>query len=108
MGYGRSSEFGAVDFTLDSVEPIKEEHKTVKKAVLTLGADVLLYNDQGMLTTDIRVLEKNLREMTGTKDLCLEKPYIQFSTIGGYNVTWQRRKPAAYALGKRKLLPSGI
>ena len=100
MGYGRSSEFGAVDFTLDSVEPIKEEHKTVKKAVLTLGADVLLYNDQGMLTTDIRVLEKNLREMTGTKDLCLEKPYIQFSTIGEYNVTWQRRKPAAYALAK--------
>ena len=100
MGYGRSSEFGAVDLTLDSVEPIKEEHKTVKKAVLTLGADVLLYNDQGMLTTDIRVLEKNLREMTGTEDLCLEKPYIQFSTIGGYNVTWQRRKPAAYALAK--------
>ena len=65
-----------------------------------MGADVLLYNDQGMLTTDIRVLEKNLREMTGTKDFCLEKPYIQFSTIGGYNVTWQRRKPAAYALAK--------
>ena len=29
MGYGRSSEFGAVDFTLDSVEQIKEEHKTL-------------------------------------------------------------------------------
>lgn len=100
MGYGRSSEFGAVDFTLDYAEEMAEEHKTVKRAILTLGADVLLYNDQGMLTTDIRVLEKELRRMAGTEDLHLEKPYIQFNPIGGYNVTWQRRKPAAYALAK--------
>lgn len=100
MGYGRSSEFGAVDFTLNSVEEIKENHKMVKKAILTLESDVLLYNEQGMLTTDIRVLQKELRRMAGTEDLYLEKPYIQFNSIGGYNVTWQCRKPAAYALAK--------
>lgn len=100
MGYGRSSEFGTVEFTLDSVEEEKEVHKTVKEAILTLGSDVLLYNEKGMLTTDIHALEEELREMTGTKDLCLVKPYIQFNPIGGYNVTWQCRKPAAYALAK--------
>lgn len=100
MGYGRSSEFGAVDFTLDSIEEVKEEHKTVKKAILTLGSDTLLYNEQGMLSTDIKVLEKELRRMAGTEELHLEKPYIQFSPVGGYNVTWQRRKPAAHALAK--------
>ena len=100
MGYGRSSEFGAVDFTLDSVEKREEEHKIVRRAILTLGADVLLYNDQGMFTTDVRVLEKELCKMTGCRDLHLEKPYIQFNAIGGYNVTWQRRKPAVYALAK--------
>ncbi len=100
MGYGRSCEFGAVDFTLDSVEKIKEEHKTVKRAILTLGADILLYNEQGMLTTDIKVLEQELRRMADTEDIHLEKPYIQFNSIGGYNITWQRRKPVAYALAK--------
>lgn len=53
-----------------------------------------------MFTTDVRVLEKELCKMTGCRDLHLEKPYIQFNAIGGYNVTWQRRKPAVYALAK--------
>lgn len=100
MGYGRSSEFGAVNFTLDAVEEIREEHKILKDAILTLGSDVLLYNEAGMLTTDITDLEKELRKMAGTQDLRLENPYIRFTTIGGYNVTWHRRKPVFHALGK--------
>lgn len=100
MGYGRSSEFGAVDFTLDSAEKAREEHRILKDAILILGADVLLYNEKGMLTTDIAALEKELRRMTGVEDIQLENPYIKFTTIGGYNVTWKCRKPVFHALGK--------
>lgn len=98
MGYGRSSEFGAVDFTFTSVEPVHTVSKICTDAIVTLAADVLLYNEKGMLTTDIRVLEKSLEEMTGTK-LELSHPFLKFETIGGFNVTWQRRKPVFYALG---------
>lgn len=38
--------------------------------------------------------------MTGTEDLVLCNPFLRFETIGGYNVTWRRRKPVFSALGK--------
>lgn len=100
IGYGRSSEFGAVDLKLESVEPVSVKSETCKDAVITLASDVILYNEMGMLTTDIRVLEQVLRNVTGAADLVLRNPFLRFETIGGYNVTWRRRKPVFSALGK--------
>lgn len=100
MGYGRTSEFGAVDITLTCIEPVNKKSEIRKDALVTLASDVLMYNEKGMLTTDIRVLENNLRELTGTSDLILSHPFLQFVPVGGYNVTWQCRKPFFYALGK--------
>ena len=100
IGYGRSSEFGAVDLKLESVETVSVKSETCKDAVITLASDVILYNEMGMLTTDIRALEQVLRNVTGTEDLVLCNPFLRFETIGGYNVTWRRRKPVFSALGK--------
>lgn len=100
MGYGKSSEFGAVEFELVCAEPLKTVSKTCTDAIVTLASDVLLYNEMGMLTTDVRVLEKTLREMTGAEDLILSHPFLKFETIGGFNVTWKHRKPVFHALGK--------
>lgn len=101
MGYGRSSEFGAVDFILDSVTEVKplEEFK-INDAVVTLLSDVILYNENGMLTTDIKVLKKYLEEIAGVDDFEIKNPYLQFDTIGGFNVTWKARKPIFNVLGK--------
>ena len=100
MGYGKSSEFGAVEFELVCAEPVKMVSKIRTDAIVTLASDVLLYNEMGMLTTDVRILEKTLREMTGAEDLTLSHPFLKFETIGGFNVTWKRRKPVFHALGK--------
>ena len=100
IGYGCSSEFGAVDLKLESVEPVSVKSETCKDAVITLASDVILYNEMGMLTTDIRALEQVLRNVTGAEDLVLHNPFLRFETIGGYNVTWRRRKPVFSALGK--------
>lgn len=101
MGYGRSSEFGAVDFILDSVTEVKplEEFK-INDAVMTLLSDVILYNENGMLTTDIKVLKKYLEEIAGVDDFEIKNPYLQFDTIGGFNVTWKARKPIFNVIGK--------
>lgn len=100
MGYGRSSEFGAVDFVLDQVLPVKNNSQKAKTAVVTLVSDMLLYNERGMLSTDIQVLEQYLRSLTGAEDLKIENPYLRLAVTGGYNVTWKCRKPISYAFGK--------
>lgn len=101
MGYGKSSEFGAVDFVLYDVEPFDEQSQSMMHdAVLTLGSDVILYNEYGMPSTEINVLKNCLEAVTGVDDLELTHPFLDFSLIGGFNVTWQRRKPEFHALGK--------
>lgn len=101
MGYGKSSEFGAVDFALYDVESSGEQSpSTMHDAVLTLGSDVILYNEYGMPSTEINVLKNCLEAVTGVDDLELTHPFLDFALIGGFNVTWQRRKPAFHALGK--------
>lgn len=101
MGYGKSSEFGAVDFVLYDVESSGEQFPSMMHdAVLTLGSDVILYNEYGMPSTEINVLKNCLEAVTGVDDLELTHPFLDFALVGGFNVTWQRRKPAFHALGK--------
>lgn len=101
MGYGKSSEFGTVDFVLYDVEPSGEQNPSMMHdAVLTLGSDVVLYNEYGMPSTEINVLKHCLETVIGVDDLELTHPFLDFALIGGFNVTWQRRKPAFHALGK--------
>lgn len=100
MGYGKSSEFGAADFVLDSVETSEQPQQIMHDAVLTLGSDVILYNEYGMPSTEIRVLKSYLEQVTNVRDLELTHPFLNFALIGGFNVTWHRRKPAFHAFGK--------
>lgn len=100
MGYGKTSEFGGVTFTLDSLSEASKDKEVRKDAIAILASDMLLYNEQGMVTTDIHVLEKELQKVTGVSDLAIHSPFLRFATIGGYNTTWQRRKPILYAFGK--------
>ncbi len=99
MGYGRSSEFGAVELSIDAALPAKQRPEMVKKAIVTLASDVILYNEGGAQTTELSTLEKYLADMLGT-DVEISHPFLKFTTIGGYNVTWGRRKPCFSALGK--------
>lgn len=100
MGYGKSSEFGEVDFIIDGLEQESKEPEIVHEAVLTLVSDVILYNKNGVLTTDLEELKAYLEEITGVKDLQIINPFLQFTAIGGFNVKWRRRKPIFNALGK--------
>ena len=100
MGYGRSSEFGEVDFELNSVIPVDKKKNIVHEAILTLASDMILYNENGVLTTEIKVLKKYLEEILDVSDIEIRNPFLQFVTVGGFNVTWGRRKPIFNALGK--------
>lgn len=107
VGYGRGSEFGAVDFVIDEVEdcnvngesPTDLEHDIV----VTLISDVIIYNANGSLTTDTSTLIEYLQQVTGVSDIKMAdgvSPYLKFVNIGGFNVTWGTRKPVFDALGR--------
>lgn len=100
LGYGKSSEFGAVNLVVDEIQTEEQSPEVVHEAILTLVSDVILYNENGVLTTDLNVLTQYLQEVTGVTDLVLSRPFLKFATIGGFNVKWRRRKPIFHALGK--------
>lgn len=113
MGYGRSSEFGAVDLVVDEIAEDKvndvtkagqyESDKYVHDAVITLVSDAILYNEHGIPTTEISEFVKYLREVLRVEDIELANgvsPYLKFATTGGFNVTWGKRKPIHQTLGK--------
>lgn len=100
MGYGRNSEFGQIDFTLDSVENATIKDTLIHDADLLLASDVILYNDNGMLVADVNVLKDYLNAYFGVDDIEIDTPFISYNTIGGFNVTWKRKKQIFSALAK--------
>ena len=100
MGYGRNSEFGQIDFTLDSVEDARNKETLIHDADLLLASDVILYNDNGMLVADVSVLKDYLNAYFGVDDIEIESPFLSYNAIGGFNVTWRRKKQIFSALSK--------
>lgn len=100
MGYGRNSEFGQIDFTLDSVEDARNKDTLIHDADLLLASDVILYNDNGMLVADVNVLKDYLNAYFGVDDIEIDTPFVSYNTIGGFNVTWRRKKQIFSALSK--------
>lgn len=100
MGYGKSSEFGAIELNITDVKTLEVHSKRVNDAVITLASDVILYNENGMLTTDTETLKEYLKDIVQVKDLEIRRPFLRYETVGGYNTTWKCRKPIFHALGK--------
>lgn len=100
MGYGKSSEFGAIDLNITNIRTPEVHSEQVNDAVVTLASDVILYNENGMLTTDTETLKEYLKDMVNAADLEIRRPFLRYETVGGYNTTWKCRKPIFHALGK--------
>jgi hypothetical protein len=102
MGYGRNAQYGAVEVSIDGVETIKDEGTAefVHDFQVKLNAPVILYNQNGMYSADVNVLCAYLGELLGVEDLTVDKMFLSYETIGGFNVTWKRRKPMITAIGK--------
>ncbi len=103
MGYGKSSEFGAVDVKVEKVWCIQEENdKIVNDVIVEMVADTILYNMSGVPTTNLETLKEYLAMGLGVEksELMIEKSFLCFNTVGGFNVTWGLRKPVINAIGK--------
>lgn len=93
MGYNCSAEYGEV--TLSVKEPKKLERQPVQKAsrfVVKLEAPLMEYDDQGRYTTDVDVLTGELEYILERK-IRPVRTFFRYQSTGGYNRTWQMRKP---------------
>lgn len=107
MGYGSSSEYGKCEF---SVCPTPDEHiekKSGREFVVSLVSPAIVYNEHAMYSTDHIDFLKEVLLAGGLKeeDICKldmdkTKRFMKYTNLGGYNVTWNARKPVISAFDK--------
>lgn len=99
MGYGKGSEYGSVNFKWDKID-VKKSAKSilVNEFSIKLNSPVIMYNENGCFSAEPTLLIQYLRNKTNCTDLALKEIYADYTTIGGYNVTWNARKPTFTAL----------
>lgn len=103
MGYGRNAEYGNVELAVTGVEPVSGGEARLRDSfVVKLNSAAILYNENGVPSADIAVLKTYIAEalQTESDNLRVNSAFLTYETIGGYNVTWNSRKPIFTALGK--------
>lgn len=101
MGYGKNAEYGEVQMSIESIRELDKEKEDIRNDfVVCLDSPVILYNENGMPTSDVEIFRKCIAEVLNADNLALENCFLKYETIGGFNVTWGRRKPVFTALGR--------
>ncbi len=94
MGYSRNTEYGDVQLSIGEARELqKSEPNLCRQFVVKLNAPAIIYNDYGMVSTQVEDLVACLKASLGI-DVYLEKASLKYKTLGGFNTTWHRRKPS--------------
>lgn len=103
MGYGKNTEYGSVNIEVTRVEALDtKEPRYETEFVVKLNSPMILYNEYGIPCADAMCLKAYLANLLQVDDdsLKLKNAFLNYETVGGFNVTWNRRKPIFTALGK--------
>lgn len=102
IGYSRSSEYGKVKIHIQESHSRKAVQTQMKSFAVVLGSPAIIYNDRAFYSTDPEDLVNEIIAALGLSlsDIESTRKYIKYSTIGGFNVTWQARKPILTAFDK--------
>ena len=114
LGASKHSEYGKVSFLElelcnlnDSVQAFQKKEKVEEKEYLfvKLEAPTILYNDKAMYSIDTKVLIEEVNVVLGLpKETMPVKQYINYTTVGGFHVTWGYRKPTLDVFDKGTVL----
>lgn len=101
------SEGGKGDIERDWRIVLKSEHKNVQKPIpisLTLLSDLILYNENGFPTIDVKELEGTLRQHLGEVEI--EKAFVKKREVENFVSIWRLKKPSetCFAAGSAFLL----
>lgn len=104
IGYNRSAEYGEVSIHVVGLSENNktEEGDSVDRFLLRLNSPAILRRENGMVSPDEEKILDQLKKKLGMPELVLtiEKRFLKFTEIGGYNVTWNARKPSVPVFDK--------
>ena len=106
IGFSKSSEYGKVTVRVTKTcGSEKRELVSGTDLVVNLNAPAIIYNDHAMASSDPGELQEEILASLKKAWNLEAKPvtaerYIKNVTLGGYNVTWNRRKPTIQAFDK--------
>lgn len=123
LGYSHSSEYGRVELRIQEFsKDFDSIDETCDEFFVKLAAPTIVYNKEAFYSTNAQDL---IEEITTLLELDLEiveklkadeqdgsigkikaevSKYINYTTVGGYNVTWNKRKPIIEAFDKGSVL----
>jgi CRISPR-associated protein Csx10 len=99
IGRSRNTQYGKIDFSIKTglqTSETKDEALKIRggEITLTLISDLIIYNECGMSTTDIKVLKKTLQEFTGNENLSIKKSFIKPGDIENFVSVWKLKRPS--------------
>lgn len=107
LGSGRMAEYGKASLTITGLQKNDAcEVAPAKEFIIKLEAPAIIYSEQAVYTTDKRQLQKEVEaELDMERDQILEsRGFVNYTTVGGFNVTWGMRKPTIEAFDKGTVL----
>lgn len=110
IGYGSSAEYGRctiVSLKAENAQAVKvdsvQTEARVDKLLVTLQAPAIVYSNKAVASADVDDLKEEVAAALGipTDDnVQITHKYIRYTSVGGYNVTWNKRKPVVRAFDK--------
>ena len=102
LGYGRSSEYGAVRIKVLETSIQQPKAWRGKRFAVQLLSPAIIYNDKAFYSTDPKdLIEEILAALNIDAEAVSEYGhFINYISVGGYHVTWKKRKPVIEAFDK--------
>ena len=107
LGYGRNSEYGSASWNIVKTEKKEEIGKqSVTEFMIKLESPTILYSNKAVYTVDWHVLAEEIEKyLEIERDVIEERQkFINYTTVGGFQVTWGMRKPTLEAFDKGTIL----
>ncbi|MCI9599823.1 MAG: hypothetical protein HFI17_04860 [Lachnospiraceae bacterium] len=107
VGYGKNTEYGKCRIRITDMKKTEEPvSRKVRQILVKLEAPAIVYGENAMYTTDSEVLVDEICAALGLPraQVSRTEKYIGYTTVGGFNLTWGRRKPHVEAFDKGTVL----
>ena len=107
LGYGRIAEYGSASWQIIKTEEKKEIRKqAVREFMIKLESPAIIYSSNAAYTADWHILAEEIEACLNIRSDVVEErqKFINYTTVGGFQVTWGMRKPALEAFDKGTVL----